>query len=86
MKISAPILANGSVVLPVVASTIWFWNFRYEKRMAWREAAGVEIHAAHKVAGNVFVVIDRVPVPESGTQRFWKSEKRKNARALFVSW
>ncbi len=31
--ISSPVQQSGRALLPDVASTIWFWNFRYEKRM-----------------------------------------------------
>ena len=72
MKISTPMLANGSEELPVVASTIWFWNFRYEKRMLWREAAGIEIHAGYMVAGNILVVVDGIAESESGNREFLK--------------
>src|SRR5579872_5729057 len=41
------------------------------------EAASVEIHAAHKVAGNVFVVVQRVPIAESGAQEVLEIREAK---------
>jgi hypothetical protein len=65
MKSSACRLSKGRALLPVVASTIWFWNFKYEKRMEWLNAAGIEIHSDHIVARDVNVVVQRIAEAET---------------------
>src|SRR4029077_8951832 len=52
-------------------------EFQIRKSYGMAEAAGVEIHAAHKVAGNVLVVIQGVSVPESSTQDVLKIREAK---------